>query len=368
MTNPKIAVIGCGYWGKNLVRNFKELETLALVCDATATGRELARGIAPDSRIVADLGDVLASDVAGVVVATPAETHYEVAKQALLSGKDVFVEKPLTTDYASGEKLVRLAEEQNRILMVGHVLEYHPAIEALIGLVRRGDLGKVRYIYSNRLSLGKIRREENILWSFAPHDIAVILRIVGQMPFSVIACGGGYVQPNIADVTVTNLLFNNGVRSHIHVSWLHPFKEQRLVVIGSDKMASYDDVSKKMVLYDQRVELKEGQPIPVKGEGLQVQFAADEPLRRECQAFLQAVVSRTPPLTDGVSGLQVLKVLEAAQRSLIMNGEQVVVTDPIAVGQNRNGDWGGVESSGSDAPKQTGSTKNGNGNMEVLSL
>jgi len=327
MTNLKIAVIGCGYWGKNLVRNFKELGALSLVCDATQAGRELARSIAPDCRVVADVQEVLASNVTGVVVATPAETHYEVAKAALLAGKDVFVEKPLTTDYASGEKLVRLATEHDRILMVGHVLEYHPAIESLIGLVRRGDLGKVRYIYSNRLSLGKIRREENILWSFAPHDIAVILRIVGRLPFSVIACGGGYVQPNIADVTITNLLFNNGVRSHIHVSWLHPFKEQRLVVVGSDKMASYDDVSKKMVLYDQRVEIKEGQPFPIKGDGLQVHFAEDEPLQRECHAFLQAIISRTPPLTDGLSGLQVLKVLEAAQRSLIMNGEQVVVME-----------------------------------------
>ena len=189
--------------------------------------------------------------------------------------------------------------------------------------MRGGELGKVRYIYSNRLSLGKVRREENILWSFAPHDIAIILRLMGTMPFQVVACGGSYVQPNIADVTVTHLLFDNGVRAHIHVSWLHPFKEQRLVVVGSRKMASFDDVAKQLVLYDQRVDLREGEPIPVKGNGEEVPFSDDEPLRLECEAFLSAIKTRQPPLTDGASGLRVLKVLQAAPRSLVMNGEPV---------------------------------------------
>jgi len=170
-----------------------------------------------------------------------------------------------------------------------------------------------------------VRREENILWSFAPHDVAIILRLMGSMPLQVVACGGAYVQPNIADVTVTNLLFDNGVRAHIHVSWLHPFKEQRLVVIGSRKMASFDDVSKQLVLYDQRVDVEKGQPVPVKGEGENVPFAADEPLRLECRAFLDAITSRRQPLTDGRSGLRVLEVLGAAQRSLMLNGEPVTM-------------------------------------------
>jgi predicted dehydrogenase len=168
-----------------------------------------------------------------------------------------------------------------------------------------------------------VRREENILWSFAPHDIAVILRLVGDMPFQVAASGGSYVQPNIPDVTVTHLLFDNGVRSHIYVSWLHPFKEQRLVVIGSAKMASFDDVTKKLILYDQHVDIHHGEPILVQGKGEEVPFAPDEPLRLECQAFLSAIESRRPPLTDGISGLHVLKVLQAAQRSLMTNGEPV---------------------------------------------
>jgi predicted dehydrogenase len=317
---PRVAVIGCGYWGRNLVRNFHQLGALAMVCDATEAGRAQAAQIAPHVPVVADIEEITTG---AVVIATPAETHYEVALRALETGRDVFVEKPLALTYAHGERLVRTARERGRILMVGHVLEYHPAVARLVQLVRAGVLGKLRYIYSNRLSLGKVRREENILWSFAPHDVAVILRLIGSLPFQVTATGGGYIQPNIADVTVTNLLFDNGVRAHIHVSWLHPFKEQRLVVIGSQKMASFDDVAKELVLYDQRVELREGEPIPVRGDGERVAFDADEPLRLECRAFLEAIATRTPPLTDGTSGLQVLQVLQAAQRSLVMNGESV---------------------------------------------
>ncbi len=318
-----VAVIGCGYWGKNLVRNFNQLGVLALVCDETPAGRAKAAELAPDVPVVAQVAQALDGEIPAVVIATPAETHYDLARQALFAGKDVFVEKPLALTYQRGADLVELAGRQERILMVGHVLEYHPAIVRLLELVQDGDLGKIRYIYSNRLSLGKIRREENILWSFAPHDIAVILRLMGNMPFEVTACGGTYIQPNTADVTVTNLLFDNGVRAHIFVSWMHPFKEQRLVVIGSRKMASFDDVAKRLVLYDQRVEWQEGTPVPIKGDGQIINYPDDEPLRRECQAFLDAVGSRVAPVTDGQSGLRVLRVLQAAQRSLVMNGEIV---------------------------------------------
>lgn len=296
-----------------------------MVCDTTPPGRATAKALAPQAEVVPSIEAVLGSPVPGVVIATPAETHYTLVKQAFEAGKDVFVEKPLALTYEQGADLVRLAEACERILMVGHVLEYHPAILCLDNLIQQGVLGKVHYIYSNRLSLGKVRREENILWSFAPHDVAVIVRFMRSLPFQVAAHGGSYVQPNIADVTVTQLLFDNGVRAHIHVSWLHPFKEQRLVVVGSRKMASFDDVAKRLVLYDQRVELKEGEPIPIQGHGEEVPFACEEPLRRECQAFLEALHTRRPPLTDGPSGLRVLTVLQAAQRSLIMNGEPVQV-------------------------------------------
>ncbi|NCO38768.1 MAG: oxidoreductase [Armatimonadetes bacterium CG_4_10_14_3_um_filter_66_18] len=330
---PQVAVIGCGYWGKNLVRNFNELGALTLVCDPAEPGRALASQLAPDARVTAEYADVLRAEVPAVVLATPAETHYELGRQFLRAGKDVFVEKPLALTYEQGAELVRLARERQRILMVGHVLEYHPGVVRLFELVQTGALGKVHYVYSHRLSLGKVRREENILWSFAPHDIAVILRLMGSMPFQVIACGGNYVQPNIADVTVTNLLFDNGVRAHIHVSWLHPFKEQRLVVIGSKKMASFDDVAKKLVLYDQRVDVTNGEPIPVKGAGEEVPYPSDEPLKCECQAFLDAIATREAPPTDGDSGLRVLRLLQAAQRSLVMNGEPVTLpSEAFALG------------------------------------
>ena len=318
-------MVGCGYWGKNLVRNFDRLGALAIVCDATPAGRATAAELVPRTPAVTDLEEVLRSDVSGVVVATPAETHYDITRRVLGAGKDVFVEKPLALTYEQGASLVRLAEESGSVLMVGHVLEYHPAITRMLELVRGGELGKVHYISSNRLNLGKVRREENILWSFAPHDIAIILRLMGSMPFQVAAFGGSYVQPNIADVTVTHLLFDNGVRAHIHVSWLHPFKEQRLVVVGAKKMASFDDVTKRLVLYDQRVEVQEGQPIPIKGDGDLVTFSEDEPLQLECRAFLEAIASRRPPVTDGRSGLRVLQVLQSAQRSLVMNGEPVAL-------------------------------------------
>ena len=322
---PSIAVLGCGAWGQNLVRNFAQLGRLHVVCDAGDAGRQRAAVLAPGTRIASDPAEIWDSAAAGVAIATPAETHAALTRQALLAGKDVLCEKPLALTYDEGAALVQLAEQQGRILMVGHVLEYHPAVLALRELVEGDRLGSVQYIYSNRLSLGKVRREENILWSFAPHDIAVILRLVGDLPAQVVACGGSYVQPAIVDVTVTHLWFDRGVRAHIHVSWLHPFKEQRLVVIGSRKMASFDDVAKQLILYDQRVAVRKGEPVSLKGRGEEIPYAQDEPLRRECEAFLASMASRQPPLTDGASALRVLQVLDAAQRSLKAEGEPVAL-------------------------------------------
>lgn len=325
----KVAVVGCGYWGKNLVRNLARLEALAMVCDVTEEGRAKARELAPDVPIVADFESVMRSDVPGVVLATPASTHYMLARWALEGSKDVFVEKPLALDYTDGAELVKLAERMGRILMVGHVLEYHPGVVELLRLVKAGELGRIQYVYSNRLSFGKVRREENILWSFAPHDIAVVLRLMGELPYQVAAAGGAYLQPNIADVTVTNLLFNNGVRAHIHVSWLHPFKEQRFVVIGDRRMASFDDVEKRLVLYDQHVDIAHPGSglLAVRRDGEEVPYPDAEPLLLECEAFLEAMSSRRPALTDGASGVRVLQILQAAQRSLITNGEPVVLPE-----------------------------------------
>ncbi len=315
----KVGLVGCGYWGKNLLRNFFELDALGAVCDALPAHRELAQSMAPGVTLYSDYQELLDSDVDGIAIATPAVTHFDMAMQAIEAGKDVFVEKPLSLNVSQGLELVK--SKGDRILMVGHILEYHPACVKLVELARSGELGTLCYIYSNRLSLGKVRREENILWSFAPHDVAIINRIVGQMPETVSACGGAYVQSDVADVTVTNLLYPDGVRAHIHVSWLHPFKEQRLVVIGTQKMAVFDGVTGELVLYDQRVEWQKGQPVPIKADGISVPVSDDEPLKEECRAFLKAMETRKQPLTDGRSGLEVLSVLESAQESLQSQGK-----------------------------------------------
>ena len=318
-----VALVGCGYWGKNLLRNFHSLGAVSLVCDSLPANRELAASMAPGVPITESFEDVLNSDVQGVVLATPAVTHFELASKVLKAGKDVFVEKPLSLHLSDGRKLLK--EAGDRIVMVGHILEYHPACVKLVELVRQGALGDLCYIYSNRLSLGKVRREENILWSFAPHDVAIMNRLAGTMPETVSSCGGAYVQSDNADVTVTNLAYPNGVRGHIHVSWLHPFKEQRLVVIGTQKMAVFNGVEGSLTLYDQRVEWQHGEPVPVRGLGELVPVAKDEPLRLECQAFVDAMKTRIQPLTDGINGLEVLSVLESAQSSLESGGTLTTV-------------------------------------------
>lgn len=322
---PHIAVFGCGGWGKNIVRTLKGLGAVRCVVDPGESGRATARELAPDADVYAAPEEALADpDVKAVMIATPAETHFEMARQVIESGRDVFVEKPLTIDLGEARDLVALAREHDRVLMVGHLLEYHPAVLKLKELIEAGELGSVRYVISNRLNLGKIRTEENALWSFAPHDIAVILRLAGDLPIEVVATGGSYISPNIADVTVTQLLFDNGVRSHIFVSWLHPFKEQRLVVVGSKKMASFDDVAKELILYDQRVDWEKGQPVPVRGEGTKVEFDQSiSPLEAECLHFIECVRVHETPRTDGLNGLRVLDILHGAQRSLMRNGQPV---------------------------------------------
>jgi predicted dehydrogenase len=324
VTQADVAVLGCGHWGRNIVRVLRQLGALRGVCDPSPSGRAAARETAPSTTLYASPEELFADDgVRGVMIATPPSSHHALAAAAIEAGIDVFVEKPLTVELDQARDLLKRAGDTGRILMVGHLLEYHPAFVKLHELLHSGALGKIRYLISNRLNLGRIRTEENALWSFAPHDVAVILRLVGSMPFQVVATGGAYVQPNIADATVTQLLFDNGVRAHVFVSWLHPFKEQKLVVIGSEKMASYDDIRRELVLYDQRVDLKEGEPVPVRGEGVSVAFSDTEPLLRECQHFLNCIEKRERPLTDGVSGLRVLQVLSAAQRSMAMNGSGV---------------------------------------------
>jgi UDP-2-acetamido-3-amino-2,3-dideoxy-glucuronate N-acetyltransferase len=328
MTSSKICVAGCGNWGKNLVRTFSSLQSLYGLYDPDV---DCARAVAskyPASKLFKDWQSVLSDpQVTAVAIASPAEHHFELTMAAIQAGKHVFVEKPLALEWEDGAEMVETAERRNRILMVGHLLHYHPAVIRLKELINQGVLGRIEYIYSNRLSMGKIRREENALWSFAPHDISVILALVGQMPVQVIATGGAYLQPNIADVTVSNLLFDRGTRAHIFVSWLHPYKEQRLVVIGSKQMAVFEDTrpDRKLMLFNKQVELKNGALEAIKSEGVVVDFQAGEPLLLECQHFLECIDQNRKPQTPGEEGVRVLQVLQACQRSLQMSGEPVQV-------------------------------------------
>ena len=315
---PPVAVVGAGQWGQNLVRNFYELNSLAAVCDANPERRAAAATIAPGVRIVPAFDTLLADkSIPALVIATPALTHYQLARRALEAGKDVFVEKPLAMTVAEGEDLVRIAAAKKRILMIGHILQYHPAVVRLQELIRDGALGKIFYVYSNRLNIGKIRSEENILWSFAPHDVSVMLSLVGEEPRHVTCEGGAYLRQDIPDVTLSQFLFPSGIRAHIHVSWLHPFKEQRLVVVGEEKMAVFDDTSKdKLLIYPHKVAWRNHIPTAVKAEAEIIAVSDAEPLRAECQHFLDCIRDRKTPRTDGAEGLRVLRVLSACQSAL----------------------------------------------------
>lgn len=325
--NPKVAVIGAGYWGKNLVRNFHQLGALACVCDERAEALAEAQtkyGI----KTTHDFEKVLADPtIDAVVIAVPAAQHYEVAKRSLLRDKDVYVEKPLALHTKEGQELVNLAAQRNRILMVGHILEYHPAVLELKRLIQAGELGRIQYIYSSRLNLGKLRTEENILWSFAPHDISAILFLLGETPTMVSSHGGSYLDGRIMDTTLTNCDFKSGVKAHVFVSWLHPFKEQKLALIGDKKMAVFDDMEneRKLVLYSHRINWVDRVPVAEKADAQIVALPKEEPLRRECEHFLECLSTRQAPRTSGESALHVLEVLEACESSARRNGIPVEV-------------------------------------------
>jgi UDP-2-acetamido-3-amino-2,3-dideoxy-glucuronate N-acetyltransferase len=327
---PRVAVVGTGYWGKNLVRNFHALGALKTICDSSPTTVDSFLKDYPDVSGVTALSDVLRDpEVQGVVVATPAETHGTLVRESLLAGKDVYVEKPLCLSNREGEQLTALARREGRILMVGHLLWYHPVVRKLKELIDTGQLGKILYVYSNRLNIGKLRREENVLWSFAPHDISLILGLIGEMPDKVQAQGGNYLHHEIADVTVSTLSFASGVRAHLFVSWLHPFKEQKLVVVGQEKMAVFNDTApweEKLQLYAHTIEWPGNVPVAHKAEAENVAVEQAEPLRVECRRFLECMATRERPLTDGEEAVRVLRVLNACQTALEKGGVVAVDT------------------------------------------
>ncbi|MBF0436147.1 MAG: Gfo/Idh/MocA family oxidoreductase [Magnetococcales bacterium] len=319
---PDIAIIGAGYWGKNLVRNFHAAGALRMICDqnteqlAMLTAQYSQGGV----RGVQTVAEVLRDpDIKGVAIATPACTHADLVRESLLAGKDVFVEKPLCLSLSEGESLIRLARDRGCILMVGHLLWYHPVVLKLKQLIDAGEFGKLQYIYSLRLNLGKFRREENVLWSFAPHDISVILGLCQEMPESIIAQGGNFINQKIADTTITLFRFPSGVQAHIFVSWLHPIKEQKLVVVGDRKMAVFDDTApwpNKLQIFPHTIQWTNHIPSAVKDPGEYVTVAQQEPLRAECDHFLECIRKRLTPRTDGAEGLRVLSVLNACQTAM----------------------------------------------------
>jgi len=319
MNKKFIGHIGLGYWGKNILRNLYELDVLKIACDNSEEIINQRKDQFPDIEYTRNIEDIISdSEIKAVTIATPASTHYELVKKFLLAGKDVFVEKPIALTVKEGEELVDLAEKNRKILMVGHILQYHPAVIKLKELISSGELGKIQYIYSNRLNIGKLRTEENILWSFAPHDISVILMLIGEEPIMASAFGGDYLSKGIYDTTLTTLEFRNEVKGHIFVSWLHPYKEQKLVVVGSKAMAVFDDVSKeKLFLYSHKIEWKDGKiPIAQKADYKVIPVEDGEPLKLELSHFIDCVKSCKRPKTDGYEGIRVLKVLELAEKSL----------------------------------------------------
>ena len=330
---PSVGVIGCGYWGRNLVRNFHELGCLAAVCDVVGQNLHEMQS-RYDVPGITRADELLAMpSLKAIVIAAPAAQHYDLAKKALLCGKDVFVEKPLALRVDEGAELVELARKNSKILMVGHLLHYHPATAALRRMLDEGELGKIEYISSSRLNFGKLRTEEDILWSFAPHDISAILHLLGESPATVAAQGASYLNNPISDVTLTILNFRSGVKAHIFVSWLHPFKEQRLVIVGDRKMAVFDDTSaeNKLTVYPHRIDWVNRVPIARRAEGEVIPLSKVEPLRTECMHFLECVQQRREPQTNGENGLQVLRVLHAAGRSIADQGRPVEMEPKIQV-------------------------------------
>jgi len=315
-----IGLVGIGYWGKNIARNLYNLGCLDAICDNNDSIPIDLKNTYPDVNFFNNISDLVNYKIDAVFIATPAETHGELVKYFLDNNIHVFVEKPLCLNVKEGNDLKKLAERKSLKLMVGHLLLYHPAFLSLKKVIETGGLGKLRYIYSNRLSLGKLRKEENALWSFAPHDISMILSLIGEEPIKIEASGGYFLNKDIADTTMTFMHFSTGVKAHVFVSWLHPIKDQRLVVVGENAMATFIDIEqkeKKLLVYNHKVNWQDDLPVIDKAEGIPIPYdMKKEPLNEECKSFINWVLEDIKPLSDATEGLRVLKVLESAEKEL----------------------------------------------------
>ena len=333
-----IGVIGAGYWGKNYIRNLYELGNLYFICDDNKNIIEEFNKQYPAIKTTNNYQDVLNyKNIDGVVIATPASSHYQVSKEFLFKGINVLTEKPLSLNLSEAEDLINISKKNNKILMIGHLLHYHPVFIEIKKIIDGSEIGEIKYLYSNRLSLGKIRLEENVLWSFAPHDISMILSVLKSMPIEVFATGGKHINKDIEDEVLINLSFENNIKGHIFVSWLHPYKKHELVIIGDKKMLVFDDTKdwdEKLLIYDYEINLSNNIPIPIKKEFVKVKIEKSEPLKNECIHFINCIKNNEKSVTDGEEGLKVLKVLYAAQESL--NTNKIVKVKDMFTGDKKN--------------------------------
>lgn len=329
----KVGLIGFGYWGPNIARSISELPEVELsyIIDTKKENREKAKSRFPTA-IVGENEEILLNDptIQGVFVATPANTHYYLAKKLLEAGKDIFVEKPLALSLEEGEELVKIAKERGRILMVGHLMLYHPAVMMVKKMIKEGEIGALRYFFSQRLSLGRVRTDENVLWSLAPHDISILLFLCEEMPSFVCAHGGSFLQGNVEDIVLVHLDFPSGVVADIQVSWLAPHKIRKILLVGENKMFLIDDVEafEKLKVYEHSIDINSVPFLttftPRYGNIWAPYLPPVEPLKAECEEFLRCVTNREIPKTDGEEGLRVLRVLAAAQKSL-ETGQKVAI-------------------------------------------
>jgi predicted dehydrogenase len=319
-----VGVVGLGYWGPNLARNFDRLPDAELtwLCDTSEEALERWARAFPSARTTTRLDDLLEDDALdAIVVATPVPAHAELASRVFAAGKHCFVEKPLARTEEEAEGVIEHARAAGRVLMVGHLLEYHPGIQKLAEIVRSGELGELRYIYSNRLNLGKDRPDENALWSLGAHDLSVILLLAGEEPFNWDAMGGSYLRPNVEDVVFALMRFHSGLIAHMHLSWLDPHKERRFTVVGSKRMATFDDmaIERKLTIYDKGFDesySSYGEYIARSGDIFSPRVSNEEPLRIECGHFLDCIRDGAEPRTGAESALRVVRVLAALQRGL----------------------------------------------------
>ena len=326
-----VGVVGVGGWGKNLARNYSEMSGahLKYLCDLDAAKLEQLKVRHKPEFVTTKYQDLLDDErLQAIVIATTGPSHYRLCKDALLAGKDVYVEKPFVMTSDEARELIQLADERSCVLMVGHLLEYHPVVEKLKELIDSGELGDIRYIYSQRLNLGTVRADENALWNFAPHDISVILYLLGMKPSDISARGQAYLRSGVEDVMFLTMNFGNKAMGHIHVSWLDPHKTRKITIVGSRRMAVFDDLepSEKLKIYDKGVEINTDYDTYAEYVGLRFgdirvpYIRVGEPLRVECEHFLSCIRERVTPRSDGLDGLRVVEVLEAADRSLEQNG------------------------------------------------